>query len=149
MVDKSIFETTGYFKEGQKKHEDHDLWIRIAVGMEVIFVNENLSFYRKTEGNTASAANFLAEDFCNYLSTMISIKPKITLEEQLFFKQYYDRFTVLTYLQNYGQFSKEENKKVVALLQELLEGKSLRLIKTIKILPLKGLFPLYKKIRGK
>jgi glycosyltransferase involved in cell wall biosynthesis len=148
VIHKAIFERSGYFKEGQKKHEDHDLWIRMAVGAEVVFVNKNLSFYRKTEDNTASGAKFLAKDFCHYLSTIISVKTKITSEEKLYFKQYYNRYAVLVYLQYYGQFSKKENREVFHRLQQLLEGKWLRYAKMIKILPLKRLYPLYKKLKG-
>lgn len=148
VIDKSIFERSGFFKAGQKKHEDHDLWIRMAVGAAVVFVNKELSFYRKTEENTASGGKFLAQDFCHYLSTMISVKAKITSEEKKNFKQYYNRYAVLVYLQNYGQFSKDENRKVYEVLQQLLEGKWLLFAKLIKILPLKGLYPFYKKLKG-
>lgn len=148
MVDKSIFETTGYFKEGQKKHEDHDLWMRLAVGHEVVMVNKNLSFYRKTEENTASRASFSATDFCDFLSTMIGVKEKLTLAEQGFFKKYYNRYALLVYFQYYGRYSKKEHELVFEKISTLLNGTALMLARTIKILPLKGCYRWLKKIKG-
>ncbi len=148
IIKKELFETAGYFRPGQRKHEDHDLWIRLAVGKEVIFVNKNLSFYRKTENDTASMTTYRAEDFCNYLSTMILVKEKITPQEQIYFEQYYNRYCVQVYLQFYGQYTNEEDKMVFTKFQQLLIGSPLWFVKTIKNLPLKRLYSLYKKIKG-
>ena len=149
IIRKYLFESVGYFKEGQKKHEDHDLWVRLAVGEEVVFVNKELSFYRKTEKGTASMAQFRANDFCDYLSTMISVKEKITGEELGNFKKYYNRYVVLAYLQHYGEYCKKERKEVFSLIEQLLEGRSLQIARVIKILPLRRAYPMYKKMTGR
>lgn len=148
IIKKEILSKKGLFRPGQYKHEDHDLWIRLAVGEEVVFVNKNLSFYRKTENDTASKVTYRANDFYRYLSTMILVNEKITSQERRYFKQYYNKYCVLVYLQFYGQYSQEENKMVFTKLQQLLKGKYLWFAITIKILPLKRAYSMYKKIKG-
>jgi glycosyltransferase involved in cell wall biosynthesis len=145
VIHKCLFVTAGYFRPGQKKHEDHDLWMRMAIGQEVIFINKNLSFYRKTESDTASFAPFSATDFHAYLSTMISVKEKLTEQEQSYFSKYYNKYVPLVYLQYYGQYSTDDDAKVFGQIRKLLSGSSLLKAKMIKFLPLKWLYPWYKK----
>lgn len=145
VIHKSLFATAGYFRTGQRKHEDHDLWMRLAVGQEVIFINKNLSFYRKTEAGTASFASFSATDFHDFLSTMVSVKEKISEQERSYFSKYCDKYVPLVYLQYYGQYSKDDNAKVFGQIKKLLSGSSLLKAKVIKVLPLKWLYPWYKK----
>jgi len=145
VIHKSLFATAGYFRAGQRKHEDHDLWMRLGVGQEVIFTNNNLSFYRKTEANTASLAPFSATDFHDFLSTMVSVKEKITTVEQGYFNRYYSKYVPLVYLQYYGQYSKQDNDQVFSQIRKLLSGSSLLKAEAIRILPLKWFYPWYKK----
>lgn len=149
LIHKSLFETAGLFKPGQRKHEDHDMWIRLAVGEDVVFVNKNLSYYRKLDDNTASTAMFRAEDFCTYIGTMLEVRDKLSSEEHAYFKAYYNRYTVLVYLQYYGKYSKDERTQIYGLLNELLEGRALRNLRFIHKMPLRGLYPFYKKLKGK
>jgi len=149
VIRKTLFETAGYFRHGQRKHEDHDLWLRLAVGNEVVFVNKNLSFYRKTETNTASLTPFTATDFILYMKTMIEVKAQITPEEQTNFRHYYRKYVLLVYLQYYGGYTVAENKQVYAQLRELLSGKDLFLAKSIHALPLKWCYSLLRKIKGR
>ncbi|MBL4663863.1 MAG: glycosyltransferase family 2 protein [Flavobacteriaceae bacterium] len=148
VIHKSLFETAGYFRPGQRKHEDHDLWMRLAVNQEVVFFNKNLSFYRKTEDNTASLASFSATDFHAFLSTMVSVKGKIKSQEQIYFSKYYNKYAVLVYLQYYGQYTKKENALVFNQIEKLLTGSALLKAKLIKLLPLKWFYPWYKKGKG-
>ena len=69
VLKKCIFEEHGNFKSGQKKHEDHDLWLRLCIHHEVVFINKPLSFYRKTDENSASNSFYEASDFIMYLKT--------------------------------------------------------------------------------
>jgi len=148
VIHHSLFATAGYFRPGQRKHEDHDLWMRLAVGQEVICFNKNLSFYRKTEANTASLAPFSATDFHNFLCTMVSVKEKLTTQEKEHFSTYYTKYVPLVYLQYYGTYRKDDNAKVFGQIKKLLSGGSLLKAKAIKVLPLKWFYPWYKKTKG-
>lgn len=147
VIHQSLFPTAGYFRPGQRKHEDHDLWMRLAVNQEVICFNKNLSFYRKTEVNTASLATFSATDFHDFLHTMVSVKEKITPQEKNYFSNYYNKYVPLVYLQYYGTYSKEEHAKVFGQIGKLLSGGPLLKVKAIKLLPLKWFYPWYKKTK--
>lgn len=148
VIHRSLFESVGNFRPGQRKHEDHDLWMRLAVGQDVVFVNKSLSFYRKTEQNTASTDNFTTTDFNNFMDTMISVKEKISANERGYFKKYYNKYVPLVYLQYYVQYTKEEDVMVFKTMRKLLNGRALFAVRAIHNLPLKWFYSWYKKRRG-
>lgn len=147
VIQAELFEKQGFFKEGMKKHEDHDLWMRLASKEPIVFVNKPLSFYRKTASDTASASVFSATDFDSYLSTMISVRKQITTRDGAFFKKYYNRYVVLAYAQNYGRYTKDERRNAMASIKRLLEGRSRFYARMIHILPLQWLYPTYQKLK--
>lgn len=149
IIDKKLFGFAGYFRPQQKKHEDHDLWMRLAINQEVVFVNKNLSFYRKTEIDTASLASFRPVDFYAFIDTMIEVKELITLDELIYFKRYYNKFALLVYLQYYGSFSQEEDKLLLSQISRLLSGKHFFLIRLIHFLPLKWFYRWFKNFKKK
>ena len=147
VIKKSHFESAGFFRPGQKQHEDHDLWMRLAIKQGVVFVNKNLSFYRKNETGSASQNSYKAPDFKTFLETMISVKNKLTEEELNYFNTYANRFCILTYLKHYGTYSKQEKQMIKRLLLQLLHGKSKLLFALSRMLPF-DLYPLLKRIKG-
>ncbi len=144
VIKKSLFKEIGYFREGQKKHEDHDLWMRLCVNEDVVFINKNLSFYRKTELNSASATYYQSDDFCLYLETILEVNKKISNTNQVFFKTYYNNFVLLTYIKNYGEYTKEEDNKVHVLISKIITGKYLVLEKLLKQFPYKKTYTFFK-----
>ncbi len=47
VIDKQAIIKAGFFNVNQKKHEDHDLWLRLCSQNQVVLVNKNLSFYKR------------------------------------------------------------------------------------------------------
>ena len=137
VIDNSLFKTKGYFREGQINHEDQDLWMRLCVNEEVVFINKNLSFYRKTEEITASTIYYNADDFCLFLETILKVNKQLTKTERKYFKDYYNKFILLTYIKNYGNYSKEGENKVFQLILKIITGKQLLLVRLLRVLPFK------------
>lgn len=137
VIDNSLFKTKGYFREGQINHEDQDLWMRLCVNEEVVFINKNLSFYRKTEEITASTIYYNADDFCLFLETILKVNKQLTKTEKNYFKDYYNKFILLTYIKNYDNYSKEGENKVFQLILKIITGKQLLLVRLLRVLPFK------------
>lgn len=112
VIRKSLFDANGYFRSNQHHHEDHDLWLRLAVNEPIVFVNKPLSIYNKLVRNSQSTLPIEARDFIRYLETMSEVKEQLTSEEQSFFSKYSKRFIVLTYLKNERHFNKKEAKAI-------------------------------------
>jgi len=55
VISKLHIYEAGLFNERQSNLEDHDLWLRICIDKNVVFINKNLSYYRKTIDETASS----------------------------------------------------------------------------------------------
>lgn len=142
VIDKALFKERGFFRRGQKKHEDHDLWLRLCVNEEVVFVNKELSFYRKTELNSGSTSGYDAIDFSMYLETLLSVGQVLTEKENKDFKIYYNKFVLLTYIKNYWHFTKEERKHLFTCIEKLLSKKSLWILQFINIMPFNVYVPL-------
>lgn len=147
VVDKGHYLAEGGFNAGMKRHEDHDLWIRLAKHEPVVFINKDLSRYRKTETGTGSGEIFRAGDFINYIQTIKKVKNQLSEEEQLNFKKYYDRFSLISYIQNCAVYTGKENNSVYEELSGLLEGAALKRLKWIHRIPIKKLYPVYKKLK--
>lgn len=143
IVKKSIFEEYGYFNLGQKKHEDHDLWLRICREQEIVFINKPLSFYRKTVEDSASNRSYEASDFLVYLQTIREVYEKLSEENKHFLKTYANRFIALTYLKNYGNYSNAERKAIHPFLTFFCKGNYRSAIHISRALPF-SIYPFLK-----
>lgn len=147
MVRKEHFTTAGFFREKQKMHEDHDLWMRLCIGNEVVFINRNLSFYRNTEIDSASNKDYRPMDFCTFLETLLATKSRLTVVEKKYFKKYTNRFVTLTYIKNYSEYSLQENREVFNLAIQLVTGKYNFLLRSLNYFPFKNTYPIFKLFR--
>jgi glycosyltransferase involved in cell wall biosynthesis len=137
----------GLFREGQKQHEDHDLWLRVCKGNEVVYINKPLSFYRKSILNSGSQSKIRFFDFYNYLETILKVKNSIDKPRRLFFKTYYDKFILLTFIKNQSGFSKEEIQKFFKLNRKIVSPHYLVLIYLVNLLPSGILYKFLKRVR--
>lgn len=147
VIDKQTIITAGLFKEGQKRHEDHDLWLRICSKNNVVLVNKNLSFYRKEIANSGSQGVYAAQDFMRYLQTIQSIKEKLHNDRLDYFKKYYNRFILLTFIKFEGKYSKEDKRNVYQKAIEISDGKHVAILKAVKLLPSGFTYSILKKIK--
>jgi len=144
VISKSLIEQVGFFREAQKMHEDHDLWMRLSIGEDVVFINKNLSFYRNTETNSASKMYYEPNDFSTFLQTLIQTRKDLTKIEKIHFKKYANRFVTLTYIKNYSHYSRQEDKEVIRLAQMLVTGKYQLLLRSLHWFPYKKTYPIFK-----
>lgn len=147
VIKKSLFFEKGFFREGQLNHEDHDLWMRLCIKEEVVFVNKNLSFYRKDNINSSSYRKYMASDFYTYLGTIIEVKDQLTLSEKRYFRKYYNNFILLTFIKNYGDYSKIEEVDVFLLSKKIVTGKHLLILKILKLFPYKKTYLILKLLK--
>ncbi len=110
LLRKALFLETGGFRPGMRQHEDHDLWIRLAANNEVVFINKELSYYRKNIKGSASAQPFASEDFIQYLHDIKAVYNQLSETEREYFSTYFHRFIAIRYFQSYGQYTKEERR---------------------------------------
>ncbi|NND64068.1 MAG: glycosyltransferase family 2 protein [Flavobacteriaceae bacterium] len=136
VIKKGIFEKYGYFKKGQKRHEDHDCWLRLCVENDIVFMNKNLSFYRKATQSSASQSQYTATDFALYLDTLIEVKNRLKGQNRIYFKRYYRRFSTLVYMQYSYKFTKEERQGIKNKLKKLLGKTSTSLLKIYDVFPM-------------
>ena len=147
LILKSHLGARGGFKELQKMHEDHDLWIRLSVGEDVVFSNKNLSFYRNSGNSGASKQYYQPTDFRVFLETLLFAKKKLTEQERPYFVTYCNRFVLLTYIKNYGRYSKEEDRQVYKVAKELLTSWHKMLLRFLFCFPYKQTYPIFKLFR--
>jgi len=143
VIKKAVFKNRGYFKPGQKKHEDHDLWLRLCVDTFVVVVNKPLSFYRKTEENTASSGSYDAKDFLMYLTSISEVYDELSEENKKHLRSYANRFIALTYLKNYKNYSRAERKTIAPFINRFCKGKYKAAYKVSQIAPF-SIFPFLK-----
>ncbi len=148
VIRRSVIDKSGYFNPAQSKHEDHDLWMRICLYEKVVFVNKDLSYYRNTECDTASKKFYDPDDFGTFLKTISEIKKSLPKELKNDFNTYSNRFVLLTYIKDYSKYSKEDDKKVYLAAKEVLSGKNLFVLKFIKAMPFKNMYPILKFFKG-
>ena len=125
----------GLFKPGQKQHEDHDLWLRICQRNEVVYLNKPLSYYRKNIENSGSKSGIRYFDFHEYLSTILETKNSIDEDRGQYFKKYYNKFILLTFIKNQSGFSKEESSKLLKIIKKIVSRNVFLLIKIINSTP--------------
>ncbi|MCH9661357.1 MAG: glycosyltransferase family 2 protein [Bacteroidetes bacterium] len=144
---KSHFEKTKGFRIGQKKHEDHDLWMRLCINTDVVFINSELSFYRKTEEDTGSSRHYEADDFITYLGTLLFVNDRLKGPSLEAFKKYANQFVLLTYIKYYGNYKAHEEQRVYTLAKKLTYGNRLRILKMLRAIPFKGTYKLFKVLK--
>lgn len=147
MIKKSALESAGLFKDGQKKHEDHDLWLRLCVANNLVFVNKNLSFYRKEIENSGSQGVYNAEDFMRYMQTLLTVKQKLDKSRLFFFKKYYNRFVILTFIKYEGNYTKDERLKVFKTGKSICDNGYLLILKIVYFLPSGMVYKILKRIK--
>ncbi|MFC7357409.1 glycosyltransferase family 2 protein [Jejudonia soesokkakensis] len=148
VIHKNLFHENGYFKEGQLKHEDHDLWLRLCIENEVIFINKPLSFYRKTEADSASNSHYNASDFLLYLNTIKGVYDQLSETNKHYLKMYANRFTALTYLKNYKNYTSVERDTLNPFLNFFCEGNYRSAIRISRTLPF-SIYPFLKLLQLK
>ncbi len=147
VIHKTLFELYGFFKPGQNNYEDHDLWLRLCVSERIVFCNKALSNYRKTEVNSASSAYYSANDFILYINTIKEVASKLNTSNKIYFRRYYNKFTLLVYIKNYSRYTNQQNLEVCRLLLSLLDGWSKFILRLLCWLPYKNVYVLLKKIK--
>lgn len=149
VISKSLLVEKGLFTEGMKQHEDHDLWLRVCETEEIVFVNKELSFYRKDIDDSASKSHFNTQDFERYLNTILKISDRLSLELNPFFQQYYQRFVVISYFQNCYGFSKQERVIIYRLSKKLkMSWKYKCMLWVTHTFSFINVYGLYKKLKG-
>jgi glycosyltransferase involved in cell wall biosynthesis len=144
VIEKSVLQEGGLFRRGQKLHEDHDLWMRLCLDKEVVFLNKNLSFYRNTEPNSASKLPYEPSDFCLFMKTLVESKKRLKDPNRKYFLVYCNRFVLLTYIKNYARYTAFEDNEVFALAEGLVSKSSRRVLKFLRWLPFKNTYPVFK-----
>jgi len=142
---KSLFSEIGKFKERVSQHEDHDLWIRLAATYNIVFVNKPLSFYRKTEQNTASNKHYSASNFISYLDTMQNVLPKLDGNEKRNFLRYTNRFILFSFIQNTSKYHSKDRKVILNRVNGLVSKKNEILLKIASQLSFLQLYRIYKR----
>ncbi|MAP55560.1 glycosyltransferase family 2 protein [Altibacter sp.] len=152
VISKTHLLACGCFKEQQKKHEDHDLWIRLSKGEDVVFSNRNLSFYRNSGSGGASKAYYHPSDFKLFLKTLLNTKQELSAKEKTYFVKYCNRFVLLTYIKNYGSYTRAQDREVYKVAKKLVTGWQKQLLWMLFLVPYKRTYPffkLFKKRHGK
>lgn len=148
VVKKELLMERGLFRKGQKQHEDHDLWMRLCVKNEVIFINKPLSFYRKNIHDSASAKPFAFKDFITYIYSIEEVYDILDSESKQYFKIYFNRFIPIRYFQSYFGYSKNERKLLVIASKPLLSSKNLFAIKALNFVSILNVYKIFKNIKG-
>lgn len=134
-ISRDILIQSGGFTEGQTSHEDHDLWLRLCKNEKIAFINKNLSFYRKGIATSVSNGIFSYKDFKHYMETIKEVKKEISEKRNQYFKIYYNRFILLTFIKFQVNYNSTEKETLINLIQEICESKYHRLIKGINLIP--------------
>lgn len=145
---KSVFEERGVFNASLSQHEDHDLWVRLAIGKAVVFINKPLSFYNKNTLASQSSHTYSANNFKTYLNTLLAVRVKITLEEQRSLDIYFQRFAVLSYIKNVKSYNVEERKTLINLISRNVRGKYAFLLKWMQLFPWFNYYKILKALKN-
>ena len=146
IIAKALFKEKGFFRKDQKNHEDHDLWMRLCIAEPLVFVNKELSFYRKTESESASQGHYTATDFKTYLNTLLLVQAKLSSEELPYFTKYVNKFVLLIYIKYSSGYTKEERQQVSHLAKKLLNTRYRALLLTVNVAPF-NVYTLLKKLK--
>ena len=146
VISKSLLQNNR-FQPGMRQHEDHDLWIRLCTNNDVVFINKPLSFYRKNVTNSASSNLYRAHDFKKYLESIRKVQEKLSLEEASYFRKYYIRFIMISFIQNYSSYTIAERKLVLSKIKPLVSKPIYVLLYLLHKTSFVDVFKLYKKIK--
>ena len=144
VISKKMLTSVVAFKPTMQKHEDHELWMRLCINNPIVFLNKTLSFYNKQQDVSASKKTFLVNDFTQFISTIKEVNQEISEEEQAYFKKYYQRFIVLSYIKYRSFYTKEDRLKLFSHFEPLLTSSQKNLLKIEAILPIAPIFDWYK-----
>ena len=119
VIRKQLLDNQGGFRIGQRNYEDQDLWIRICINEPVIFINKRLCFIIRND-SSARTGIFLSKDFISFMQTMRKVKNQLSTIDRVFFKKFYNKFVILTFLSYKQYYSpieilalKEESRKLL------------------------------------
>jgi glycosyltransferase involved in cell wall biosynthesis len=146
LIRKEIIKAAGAFNTGQQKHEDHDLWLRLAFENPVVFVNSELSFYRK-ENRQSTEDHYTASDFIMYLKTLQKVSENISEANKNYYNKYVKRFVTLTFLKYNRKYDHKERKAVYTEIKKLLPRGRLFWLDHITALNF-NVYPVLKFFRG-
>jgi glycosyltransferase involved in cell wall biosynthesis len=147
VVLKQHIENTGYLKEGMQNHEDHEFWLRLSIGNEIVFINKPLSYYRKNIISQSSGI-FRIADFITYLNTCEEVFLKLSKKEQKWFQAYLNRFILLSYLKYSIEYSKKESKMLDTKISKLLNGSYYIAYKSARLFSFINFYNLLRKLNG-
>lgn len=146
-ISKELILGNNGFKAGQRKHEDHDLWMRICVDQQVVFLNKNLSFYNKVQQNSAANLPYGFQDFNTYLDTMNQVYNNLAQTERAWVRKYAFNFLLHKWLKNKASYTAEQLAILFAKSKALLSVKGKWVLWCIYHLPVERLYFLLKKFR--
>lgn len=144
VIKKNHFYERGLFKEDLKNHEDHELFLRLCLNQKIVFINQSLSFYRKTEKLTASSLIYSANNFILYTKTIKYVNIQLNEEDKASFKSFINKFILLSFIKNYRYYSKEQITDVCRVVKNLVGNKEMLIIKALKLIPYKNTYPFFK-----
>mgnify|MGYP001196193873 CR=1 FL=1 len=148
VLRKALFLETGGFRPGMRQHEDHDLWMRICAQNEVIFINENLSFYRKNIENSASQNKYSAKDFARYMQTMGEVLPRLSNQDKKYFTLYTNTYISRSFLIHYSTYTKKERNQLLDEAKNFLSSFRFFVLKFASSVSFLNLYGIFKKIKG-
>lgn len=147
VIKKSVFDKNK-FTPGMKKHEDHDLWIRLCVDNPVTFINKPLSFYLKDTTQSASSSPFIFNDFLTYLSNFKKVIHKITFKEKAHFLKYTNSFIIIKFFQNYEHYTHKERNELLSTSKLLLKSSRYIFLLGLHFFSFVKFYSIFKKIKG-
>ncbi|RDK87329.1 glycosyltransferase family 2 protein [Marinirhabdus gelatinilytica] len=147
LILKQLFQKRGFFREGMRQHEDHDLWIRLCAKHKVVFINKNLSFYKKDIANSASQSVYIAKDFIRYMQTMVEVLPLLSKKDTGFFLKYARKFIILSFLINSSSYTGKERKQLLKQAKKIIPISGRMLLKVASVLSFANLYGAYKKMK--
>lgn len=149
VISKEILENVKGFTPGMQRHEDHEFWIKLCAKNKILFINKPLSFYRKDTLESASQKPFLHVDFMSYLETINLVNDELSVTDKLYFSNYYNKFILISYFQNYYRYNSKERASIFLLCKKFTTTKTLLLLRTLNIFSFYNIYGFYKTLRGK
>lgn len=129
VLRKSVLSHAGYFNPNMQQHEDHDLWLRLAVNHSIVFFNKPLSFYNKDTQDSQSQHVLAPHNFRMYLETMLTVRDKISPKESRNLDTFMQRYGALTFIKYSRQYASSDSHEIYSLLQRFMKGKELFMVR--------------------
>lgn len=147
VIKKEMFDKFGYFLEGQKNFEDHNLWMRLCVENNLVYINKELSLHWKDDPNSASKGGFRAIDFVTMIKTYKEVEQKLSDKNKAYFKKYYNRFITFSLIKNRARFDKNEIASIKKAYKDLCSTDKVILNDLIVMMNIKSLHSLLRPFR--